>query len=298
MSTHKQSSPTGTRSYQRSLHWITTLLLGMLFSFASISFAAPQPEVGSVVALKGKAVIERSGKKVDAKIKAKLQLADTVQTGAGSRLKMLFVDDSVLTLSNNSRMAIKEFVHSKGDRGKSIFNLLDGKMRAVVGKTRFEVQTPTAVAAARGTVIYFETGILDGKHFTKIICLEGTVDVQGVGAAAGTSIPLTAGNQIMIMENEPLPQPTATPQNVIEQIRKENASKTSGEVRLTTPQLPEGMTSGLVTVDVPYIIPMVDQQQPQVHQPTSVVIGIGLNNTPPPVPTGATGGTSGGTTLR
>ena len=39
--------------------------------------------------------------------------------------------------------------------GHRYFNLLEGKMRSVVGKTKLQIHTPTAVAAARGTVIFF-----------------------------------------------------------------------------------------------------------------------------------------------
>ena len=85
-----------------------------------------------------------------------IQPNDTVRTAAGSRVKMKFVDDSVLTLVDNSKLVIKEFLYSKEKGGKSIFNLLDGKMHSIVGKTKFEVQTPTAIAAARGTVIFFQ----------------------------------------------------------------------------------------------------------------------------------------------
>ena len=82
-----------------------------------------------------------------------------------SRTKMRFIDDSILTLGENSRVSIKEYIYSKDKGGKSIFNLLDGKMRSVVGKTRFEIHTPTAVAAARGTIILLQRleGLLEGS---------------------------------------------------------------------------------------------------------------------------------------
>jgi len=251
-------------------------LVSTIFSASSL-FAAAPPEIGSVVALKGKAEVERGGKKVDAKVKSSLQLNDVVKTSASSRIKMLFIDDSVLTLGDNSRMAIKEFVHSKSDKGKSLFNLIDGKMRAVVGKTKFEVQTPTAVAAARGTIIYFETGIVDGKRFTKIVCIEGTVDVHGVAGFQSSIATLTVGNEITILEGVALSSPTPASPKLLEQIKRESSIGAS-QVKLEAPQMDDlkniettGNRAKQITstgiidtnkMEIPNIIPIVQHQQP------------------------------------
>jgi hypothetical protein len=130
-----------------------------LLAFAGLCEAAQ--DVGRVVALRGKATIERGGASLDAGVNAAILESDVIRTASNCRVKMRFVDDTVLTLGENSRLAVKEFIYSKGTRGKSIFNLIDGKLHSVVGHTKFEVQTPTAVAAARGTVIYFEVGNAD-----------------------------------------------------------------------------------------------------------------------------------------
>jgi hypothetical protein len=112
--------------------------------------------IGKVIAVRGKATIEREGVQVAAAVNSGIQQSDTIKTASGCRVKLLFNDDSVLTLGENSRLAIKEYFYSRDKGGKSTFNLLDGKMHTVVGKTGFEVQTPTAIAATRGTVVYFE----------------------------------------------------------------------------------------------------------------------------------------------
>lgn len=245
-----------------------------LLMCTSLALGAPAADIGSVVALKGKASIERGPQRIEARVKSGLQLADTVRTGAASRIKMLFVDDSVLTLGDSSSMSLKDFVHSKGERGRSVFNLIDGKMRAVVGKTRFEVRTPTAVAAARGTIIFFETGGTEGHRFTRIICLEGVVDVRSALGDTAASITLTPGMMVVVTEGEPLPVPVPAGPVELERARQ-LASLGNSEVPLVTPNLPQGVQGGVVTLDVPYIVPMVGQQQPAGRtQPTSVTIGI------------------------
>ncbi|MBI5042982.1 MAG: FecR domain-containing protein, partial [Nitrospirae bacterium] len=159
------------------------LFITLIISLSTAAFA--EENIGKILALKGKAVVERDKKKITAKKNQGLLLKDTVSTMKASRLKMRFVDDSILTLGESSRVAIKEYIYSKDKGGKSIFNLLDGKMRSIVGKARFEIHTPTAVAAARGTIILSEVGRLAGKLFATFICLEGEVEVM----SADPSIP-------------------------------------------------------------------------------------------------------------
>ena len=211
---------------------IAAILLGVLLG-GGIRIGgshAAGDAVSTMVAIKGKTIIERNRAERLAKVKDDVLLIDTVATLEAAKAKMLFIDDSVLTLGEKSKVIIKEYVYSKENGGKSIFNLLDGKMKAVVGKARFEVHTPTAVAAARGTVILIETGIRNGVPFTDVISLEGEVVVTpkapsggrgggpgraeseptGGGAADGASeIVLTQGNIVTVTPGDPLPLPAA-----------------------------------------------------------------------------------------
>ena len=148
----------------------TTLLTDFYFcDRGDRGLAIAKDDVGTVVAVKNKAVIKRDGRESASKVKDGILLTDAVATSESSKIKILFTDESVLTLGEKSAVVIQDYVYSKDKRGQSVYNLIDGKMRSVVGKTNFEVRTPTAVAAARGTVILFETGITPvGKKFTII----------------------------------------------------------------------------------------------------------------------------------
>jgi hypothetical protein len=192
--------------------------------------AAAEQEVGKVVAVRGKATIERGPAKLDAKVKSGIQGSDTVKTAAESRAKLLFIDDSVLTLSDNSRLVVTEFIHSKGERGTSIFNLLDGKMRSVVGKTKFEVQTPTAVAAARGTIIFFNVSSVNNVASTKIICHEGTVEVRSKSRAVPGVALLTPGKMIVISAGQTtLPKPVTAPKAELDKARAATSGGASAD---------------------------------------------------------------------
>lgn len=254
------------------------------FMFASlllvISPAMAGQQMGSVVALRGSVAIERPGSRLEARIKSGIELQDTVQTAAASRAKLLFLDDSVLTMGDNSRMNIKEFIHNSGDRGKSIFNLLDGKMRAVVGKTKFQVETPTAVAAARGTVINFEVGKIGNRYYTKIICLEGSVEVFTKVPGDKGSLELVQGESVTIMEGEPLGLPGTTgTTSAIHQLSIADQATARVDTSIGVPEInvPKMTLPEILPLPGPGpdillpVIPIAGQQQPPV-QPTGVVI--------------------------
>ena len=213
----------------------------LIISFSTAAFA--EENIGKVLALKGKAVVERDKKKVAAKKNQSLLLKDAVSTMKASRTKMRFIDDSILTLGENSRVSIKEYIYSKDKGGKSIFNLLDGKMRSVVGKTRFEIHTPTAVAAARGTIILTEVGRLAGRLFATFICIEGEVIVTSADSGILGSKLLKAGMMITVFEKEPLPEPTKAPPAEIDKLKKETEMD-HYEFSMTRPKIRKAGSKG------------------------------------------------------
>jgi hypothetical protein len=188
---------------------------------AATGFVYAQGDVGTMVAVRGKVFIERDQKAFEAKVKDGILVKDTVSTREASRAKMLFTDDSILTLGEKSKAVIRELIYSRDKRGKSVFSLIEGKMRSIVGKTDFEVHTPTAVAAARGTVILFETGEINGKIFTLILCLEGSVTGKSSDEKIPGSFLLQPGMMITIFKGEPLPNPVSAPADIINRLSGE-----------------------------------------------------------------------------
>jgi hypothetical protein len=250
--------------------FIAGLCVGVL-SISAVAFAEP---VASVVAVRGTSTIERAGKKLGALPRVEIELKDTVTTAVGGKVKLLFIDDSVLTLAEKSRMSIDAFIHSRTDRGNSLFNLLDGKMRAVVGKTKFEVKTPTVVAAARGTVIFFEVGILNGKPFTRITCLEGIVDVRSLTFGDGsTSVKLSAGESMLVTAGQPMPLPTELTPAELETLKRET-STSGAEINLPDFEPSEAIMGNIGITPIP-VAPPFDRQEPTNRpQPSRVDIGV------------------------
>lgn len=243
---------------RRTVRALILFFLSFLLLTAFTGTALAREDVATVVAVRGRTAIERDKKETEAKVRDAVLLKDTVLTQEASRAKLLFIDDSVLNISEKSRLIIREFVYSKEEGGKSIFNLIDGKMRSVVGRTNFEVHTPTAVAASRGTVILFEVGVRDGKLFTTIICLEGEVNIMSIDPTIRGVLALTPGMMVRVIAKEPLPaSPSSAPKAEIERLKRD--TDTTGN-EITVPE-PAGMGIGarLLAIDIPHI-PRINQQ--------------------------------------
>jgi len=250
----------------RQAVWL--LFIGNLLLVMGLSgIALAKDDVGTVVAVKGKAIIDRDKRAIEAKIKDSIFSNDTVSTLEASRAKMLFIDDSILTLGEKSNVVINEFVYSKDKGGKSIINLIDGKMRTIVGKTNFEVHTPTAVAAARGTMILFEISVKDGRKFTTIICQEGEVYVRSIYPGIVGSVTLGRGMMITVFDGEPLPSPVIVPAGEADRLLRETAI--SHQLSIPAPPVISVVPEG-VAVELPVILPPIEQQPATTHTPVTI----------------------------
>ena len=193
-----------------------SLLVLLMLVLPVMAFAVD--DAGRIVALKGKALILRDNKAVDAVLKDTIMLRDTVETREASRLKMLFKDDSILTLAEKSRLIIREYLGA-GDKkkGKSVFNLVEGKLRSLVGNNEFEVHTPTAVVAARGTYFITATGVEDGIPLSIVTVIEGAVDISNIDPAIVGVVRLEKGTTGKVFQNK-APMSFPTPMTLLNQL--------------------------------------------------------------------------------
>jgi hypothetical protein len=186
---------------------IVCLFLTAALTIVYPGAAFPADSAGKVVYLRGKARIERKKSNLPAKLRSVLLESDNIVTRRHARVKMLFRDDSVLTLGQNSRLIIKQYLYNpESKRAESIYELADGKLRAVVGNAGFRVTTPTAFAAARGTV--YITWYDSTTNTTGVAVIEGSVSVGNTDPSVPGVRVLTAGQMTLVPPNQP-PQPPA-----------------------------------------------------------------------------------------
>jgi hypothetical protein len=228
---------------------------------------------------------------VPVKLREDVYFKDVIETQASSRTKALFEDDSILTVGENSRVEVNEFIYDPANNQRStILRLFQGKARALVGKlfaglgSRFEVHTPTAVAAARGTyfVVWIEEKASQKMGMNEIgtvrpMSLQGieVADLQtgGTGVAnigssgnvaftsGGQTVVVPPGNYSIALRGEPPSKPekitSNAPLGVTDAIQgtelsdiplQESPSQIVAAVGQTTGVL-VGQTTGLLAVE-------------------------------------------------
>lgn len=161
---------------------VIIFLIGLILFVPTYSNALNK--AGKVLIVK-KEVFRIRGNKSDlAKPMMDLLVKDAVRTDKASRAKLYFIDDSILNLGELSYLKISEYLYSpEKKRSKSIYRLLSGALKVVVGRGDLEVHTQSAVAAARGTeFIIWSEGFKKTKEQrrtqTCVLTIKGKVDLR------------------------------------------------------------------------------------------------------------------------
>jgi hypothetical protein len=219
--------------------------IALLIMTAAIAAApAAAADVGWVAAIEGTAEVQRGGSWSGLTQGAILQLGDHVRTAAASRAKLLFQDDSVLTLGESAELVVDESV--AGGAPTTSFSLLLGKMRAVVNErysaagAKFEVKTPTAIAGVRGTS--FVAGYDKNKDETLVVGIEDTTAVRSLAQGAGNEVLLWPGQSTVVGRGKVPTRPVTLPASAIDGLTRETTTadrgKDAGTPGAADPRLP------------------------------------------------------------
>lgn len=158
-------------------------------------------QVGFVIAKSGTVSITSQGEGTRA---ASLRLPvlpnDALRTGPNSALKVLFDDNTILSVSENTQMAIAEYSFDPSTASRTtIFSLVQGKLKVLVPDfyaatdSRFEIKTPTVVTIAHGTEYVVWTVEENDVTLTGIAVVAGAVEVT----KKGQTVTVPAGNFLM-----------------------------------------------------------------------------------------------------
>lgn len=173
------------------------LLIWATPSWADTPPVSDQVDIGIFTAVEGKVAVTHPGIQtpIPAKIQEGVLFKDVIETDRESRSKALLNDDSILTVGEHSRVEITEHIYDPNKGVRSVvLNLVKGKVRALVGKaftgsgSKFEIHTPTAVAAARGT--YFIVFHVNGVSGITNVGTHGHVDFS----SGGKIVPVPPGH--------------------------------------------------------------------------------------------------------
>lgn len=191
--------------------------LPVIFCCLSGLGRAQEPKhVGEVIALTGSVELKprQETKFLAAKLKDRLFPKDQVRTGAKSKAKLWFVDETVLILGENTLLDVSEYrVDGTGRRLDAFLKLVAGKMRFIVHKFQelqkpnFQVEGTTAVLGVRGT-----DGVLEMSSPDKIYLLEAKKDLAVRNKTTGEVIFLAPMQFVTAQKGLPLQIRKITPQ--------------------------------------------------------------------------------------
>ncbi|MBA4136796.1 MAG: hypothetical protein C0518_05715 [Opitutus sp.] len=189
--------------------------------------ASAQTQAGAIKAVKITGEVFRldaTGAKTPVTEGQSLIETDTVETGAGAGVVLVFMNGSSVKLAENSRLAVEEFkmdplaenisvagLQGEPSLSKTRLNLAYGEMVGNVKKlntaSQFDVKTPVGAAGIRGTTfrillrfeangqVAFQLSTSEGR-----VVFAGTVQVAGTGetteTGAAQEVEVAAGQEV------------------------------------------------------------------------------------------------------
>ena len=203
----------------------STLAFMLLFAF---NVQASVGSIGGVLEQSGSvAQIQRNKENIRAVLNEEIASMDEVETKNG-RLKIKFVDDTLVSLTEHTYMVIDEYVYDPNpSKSKMALNFVSGTARFATGglglvpRENITIQTPTASIGIRGTdftTTVDELGrslviLLPDENCTDKVALEegcapsGSITVTNAG---GTQVLTEAYQAVMVSTFETIPTTPVT----------------------------------------------------------------------------------------
>jgi hypothetical protein len=189
-----------------------------IFIISFFAFLMPLPAfaqvndgvIGTILELEGSASVTPAGGQASAAaINMPVHLNDMVQTETGSRVFILFIDNTELTLSENTQAKIDNYIFDPDDNtnNKASYSVMQGAFQYVSGligkKTNPDVHidTPVGSIGIRGTD--FWGGTLDNQY--NVAVNEGQVALK---TDAGESV-VNKGEGSSVQDRHSLPAPAS-----------------------------------------------------------------------------------------
>jgi hypothetical protein len=278
---------------QRLLFSFVALILGSSLAMASEGGA---DGIGFYMAVSGHVSVTHPGEAqvLPVKLHDQVLFQDVIETHNESRTKAFFQDDSMLTVGENSRVEINEYIYNPEENvRRAIVKLMQGQVRALVSKvfkangSKFEIHTPSAVAAARGT--YFTVWVENGQSGIINIGEKGRVDFTSGGttvavdpgffsvAQEGQAPSVPMAHHLGLKENSQSGSAMkstekATSKPVMTHDRGSNAIHAREKAALTQVPSPAGLTQALAAVERTLL-----REVPLVELPAQVLQSMNLD---------------------
>jgi len=215
---------------------------GYLFICCSVPyFALASERIGTIGIVIGQAdVVNRN---IDLKIKENIYFGDVIRTGAQTNLQILFEDETVFTIGENTEIVINEFIYDpnqNNELNKISAEVMQGSLKVVTGLISKEnpenllITLPTGVLATRGTEV--QALVKPGQNDVVVLLGPGPNNAAGERAGA-VEVSNNQGSVFMdqqfsftsIVLNQPPSLPQPAPVALIQEI---NQSLNAGTIAL------------------------------------------------------------------
>ena len=215
---------------------------GYLFIFIFLPFFVfANEQVGTIGIVIGQAdVVNRN---IELEIKENIYFGDIIKTGAQTNLQILFNDETVFTIGENTEIVINEFIYDPNqdnELNKISAEVMQGSLKVVTGLISKEnpenllITLPTGVLATRGTEV--QALVKPGQN--DVVVLLGPGPNNAAGERAGSvEVSNNQGSVFMdqqfsftsIVFNQPPSLPQPAPVALIQEI---NQSLNAGTIAL------------------------------------------------------------------
>jgi hypothetical protein len=198
--------------------FIVMMVLGWICA-APVQAAEPQ-KAGYILEVIGKGKVTNKALKREliAKPKMNLFVGDEVWTGPNSEIRIVLADDSLLQLGADSKLVLSNMLfESKAQNRDAQIEVPGGVLRVLVNdllrgrERKFEVHTPTAVAAVRGTLLMV---LVPSAKTTTVVGYDNPVSVA---ARDGAGKPVVVGggtfSNVVKGKGPTIPAPLTPAQN-------------------------------------------------------------------------------------
>ena len=219
------------------LRYICYLLICCSVSY----FALASERIGTIGIVVGQAdVVNRN---IELKIKENIYFGDVIRTAAQTNLQILFDDETVFTIGENTEIVINEFIYDPNqdnELNKISAEVMQGSLKVVTGLISKEnpenlsITLPTGVLATRGTEV--QALVKPGQN--DVVVLLGPGPDNAAGERAGSvEVSNNQGSVFMdqqfsftsIVFNQPPSLPQPAPVALIQEI---NQSLNAGTIAL------------------------------------------------------------------
>ncbi len=261
---------------------VAAILSVSIILLASQAFAAGF--VAQAVKTRGDIRITRDGSDMSCSMGTAIQLGDVITTGADARLRLRFVDGSILTLGEKTKFSIDLFAVDATNKSRTVvLTVLEGIVNAAAaksGESKFDYQIKTAAgySAVRGTkwIVGFQQALMS------VYVLNGTVEMGGNGDKP--PVLLNTGQWGSVDASGALSPAQPTTPEILKPVLDATSDTATNTVPSTTPSQP--------VVPLPQITPTPTQPKPPTRANKS---NQGGNKTGGGGYGGGSGGHSGGT---